>query len=181
MSSRLIRRAGIQPQRGQRFCQCELCTFVVVFIWSNSSIFGQVLSKKHEEQLLQLTASTSNLDFALQAIRKSVQLSTSNIFNIKYLQYQISLISNIFKYLLLFCAKLICCHCEPTSFKTRHFYSSSSCQCPDVSAIERSLDAATSRIAVLEITASRISELEAAVARLTAALESKMSPPSDPH
>jgi hypothetical protein len=65
--------------------------------------------------------------------------------------------------------------------------SSSACQCPDVSALQRSLDAAATRITELEAAAaSRLSELDAAAARLKA-LESKVShlwaaaaPPPDP-
>jgi hypothetical protein len=65
--------------------------------------------------------------------------------------------------------------------------SSSACQCPEVSALQRSLDTAATRITELEAAAaSRLSELEAAAARLKA-LESKVShlwaaaaPPQDP-
>lgn len=42
------------------------------FVFSDFVVdeLGQVLSKKHEEQLSQLTVSTANLDLSLHAIRK---------------------------------------------------------------------------------------------------------------
>jgi hypothetical protein len=61
------------------------------------------------------------------------------------------------------------------SFVLITFYSSSSaCQCPDVTALERSLDVAAARISELEAAASRIAELEATVARLMV-VESRVS------
>jgi len=60
------------------------------------------------------------------------------------------------------------------SFDLIDFCSSSSCECPDTSALERNLGAATARIAELEAAMPRIAELEAAVLRLMA-LETKVS------
>lgn len=121
------------------------------FLFQNRFLteYGQVLSKKHEEQLSQLTISTANLDLSLHAIRKyGTPVSSVD-------------------YHLLSSSQL-------TSFFTHYLISSSACQCPDVTALERSLDAAAARIAQLEAATSRITELEAAVARLLV-VESRVS------
>jgi hypothetical protein len=52
--------------------------------------------------------------------------------------------------------------------------SCSLCKCPDISSLERGLDAATARITELEAAASRAAELEAVVSRL-AELERRVS------
>ena len=100
---------------------------------------------KHEEQLSHLSSSTANLELALLSIRKSVNLALSYPYPF----------SN-------------------WSFDLTDFCSSSSCECPDTSALERNLGAATARIAELEAAIPRIAELEAAVLKLTA-LETKVS------
>jgi hypothetical protein len=106
----------------------------------------QVLSMKHEEQLSHLSSSTTNLELALHSIRKSV--------NFCFLIH----LHMPFRYL----------------FGLTDFFSSSSCECPDTSTLERNLVAATARIAELEAHVPRIAELQAAAVRL-AALEAKVS------
>ena len=59
-------------------------------------------------------------------------------------------------------------------FGLTDFFSSSSCECPDTSTLERNLVAATARIAELEAHVPRIADLQAAAVRL-AALEAKVS------
>jgi hypothetical protein len=70
----LTLRSGVQPQRGQWLCECKCAARRPHY--AKIIEHGQVLSKKHEEQLLHLAVSTASLDISLQAVRKSVVLAS---------------------------------------------------------------------------------------------------------